>query len=299
MKQDAQDKDTQGNSEIYDAFIFKPAMEMFSMFKEQAGSAPDSYANLMHMGTRFWGKMLEGMAEHSQTSHGGETWQEGSPDFTGAVKNLYDMWTASYDETLGRFLKIPPVGPAREYTEKIQHSLDTFIQYQAANVELQRALCVPLVESMKQIASDLQHADGGELEKKELKALQQEWIKVCEDRFLLTLRSPEFSRVLAKSMDKTLDFWNASRETMEDYLKFFPVATSSEMEEVHRELYELKKTVKELRSEVKELRKAAPAAQKAAPAAETTAPPAGAQKAAPAAQKTGAQKTKPGRPRKK
>jgi polyhydroxyalkanoate synthesis regulator phasin len=234
---------------VFDQFIFKPALEMFKVFKEQAEAAPESYANLMNLGTKFWASVMKGMAEQAEGPSGDEA--VGGRHSAG-VEELFRMWGDLYEETMGKYLQIPAVGPAREYSERMQKTLHSFMQYQAANVELQRALCVPLAEAMKQIAEDLHNSKPDDLDKKDLKHFQQEWMKAAEDRFLSTLRSPEFSKVLANSMNKTMDFWDNSQKTLEDYLKFFPVATSSELEEVHRELYELKKQVRLLASELKE-----------------------------------------------
>jgi len=266
MKENEDSRTEAGADGVFDQFVFKPALEMFNVFREQAESAPESYGNLMNIGTKFWASVMSGLAD--QPKGRADDAQDGA---SAGVDQLFGTWQKLYEETMGKYLTVPAVGPAREYAERMQSSLHCFMRYQGANMELQRALCVPLAEAMKQIALDMKNAEPAELEKKDFKHLQQEWMKTAEDRFLHTLRSPEFSKVLAHSMNTSMDFWNSSQKTLEDYLKFFPVATSTELDEVHRELYELKKHVRALYGEVRELRRARDAAFSPGGSAEPTA----------------------------
>jgi hypothetical protein len=55
-------------SDVFESFVFKPAMEMFKIFKTQMESVPESYANIMSVGMQFWGKMMQTMAESAQRS---------------------------------------------------------------------------------------------------------------------------------------------------------------------------------------------------------------------------------------
>ena len=66
------------------------------------------------------------------------------------------------------------------------------------------------------------------------------------------LQSPDYTRVMDKTIAALVDYRNARDEMMYDMLKNLPIPTNREMDELYKEFYELKKKVRKLSKKVDE-----------------------------------------------
>jgi len=72
------------------------------------------------------------------------------------------------------------------------------------------------------------------------------WIKILERHYAVLFKSPEYNLAIAKTVDAMSEFLIARKQILEDSLRFLPIPTQQETDELYKELYLLKKRVKQL-----------------------------------------------------
>jgi len=72
------------------------------------------------------------------------------------------------------------------------------------------------------------------------------WLKTLEGHYMTLFKSAEFTQTLAETVKATENFMEARQAVLQDLLKFLPVPTHKDMEDLYQELYLLKKKVNEL-----------------------------------------------------
>ena len=122
-------------------------------------------------------------------------WNQGEITSHGFEKFRHELltaWTDIYEKAIQPVLKIPQVGPAQVYQEKIYLFADKFSVYQAAVSEFQMLLFVPMEKSF----AEMKERFEGLREKGEtvdgFKDFYALWIKVLENQYMSLFRSEEY-----------------------------------------------------------------------------------------------------------
>jgi len=94
----------------------------------------------------------------------------------------------------------------------------------------------------------------GEISPDKCKEIYNVWIEIYSDTFKEFLRTDHFARDMGKFMSGLIEAQKYNREMLEEtFLKPMNLPTSTDLDELNRELYSLKKTVKELTRKINEL----------------------------------------------
>ncbi|MEW6027618.1 MAG: poly(R)-hydroxyalkanoic acid synthase subunit PhaE [Planctomycetota bacterium] len=170
-------------------------------------------------------------------------------------KELYDSWMQGYESALGKFLKMPMVGPSRQVLEKIHKSIDSFMKYCGATVDFNMVLYSPSKETIEELSAKAQTILKGEVTQEKYKQFYELLVKTFEDRFYQLFKTPAFGQAIKTTLDSYLDFRNNHFAVVEEMLKSTPVITRTEIDDVYQELYDLKKRIKELEKLLSKRRK--------------------------------------------
>jgi len=162
------------------------------------------------------------------------------------VQEFYESMMQGYEATLGKFLKIPTVGPSRQAAEKIAQSIDAFVKYCGSSVDFYLSLYQPAREAVEELSQKASQSLKGEITMDKYKEFYNLLIKTFEEKFYALFKTPAFANVLKTTLDASLQFRQNHFAVMEEVLKSTPVITRKEMDEVHQELYNLKKRIKEM-----------------------------------------------------
>ncbi|MBI4713553.1 MAG: hypothetical protein HY762_09705 [Planctomycetes bacterium] len=162
-------------------------------------------------------------------------------------KNFYATWVKGYESAVGKFLKIPSVGPSRQILDKINKSLDAFIKYCGAISDFNMVLYAPGKETIEEFAKkSAAIAQDGQFTQEKYKQFYDLLINTFEERFYQMFKTPAFGEILKTTLEASLNFRKQHFAVVEELLKSTPIITRSEIDDVYRELYDLKKRIKEL-----------------------------------------------------
>jgi class III poly(R)-hydroxyalkanoic acid synthase PhaE subunit len=168
------------------------------------------------------------------------------------LREMFDSWTKGYESSMGKFLKMPMVGPSRQVQDKITRSMDAFMKYCAAITEFQMVLYSPGKETVEELSKKASEILKGELTQEKYQQFYETLIKTFEDRFYQLFKTPAFGQILKSTLDAYLEFRKQHFAVMEETLKSTPVITRTEIDDVYQELYNLKKRIKELEKLLKQ-----------------------------------------------
>ncbi len=171
-----------------------------------------------------------------------DRWDHESP-------NIFAPWL----KALGHIGKFPAVGPSREKTEKMMKGFPLFINFYSVWMDSISDFTYLSLEAMKRI-NDKTAFMGNQINPNKYKETYNNWIEIYSDTFKEFLRSGHFAGDMGKFTSCLIDSQKYNREMLEEnILKPMNMPTSTDIDEINKELYSLKKTVKELNRKIYEL----------------------------------------------
>ena len=145
-----------------------------------------------------------------------------------------------------QFFKIPQLGLARTYQEKLNTAMDAYNRFQSTLAEFLRMLGLPFHRSLAVMQEQMgQLAEKGELPE-DTQVYYRNWVKVLEGHFMTLFQTPEYGQALSRTITAMTEFSQAKDAVIEDLLKGFPVASRSEVDDLAREVHTLKKRIRQL-----------------------------------------------------
>jgi class III poly(R)-hydroxyalkanoic acid synthase PhaE subunit len=155
-----------------------------------------------------------------------------------------------YEKEFRPFFAMPQLGLTRFYQERMAQAMDQFNLYQVAMGDFYNLLYRPMEKSnrvlQEKLASLAEEGKGPE----NFQEYYRLWLKTLEGHYMTLFKSSEFIQTLAETMKATENFMEARQAVLQDLLKFLPVPTHRDMEDLYQELYLLKKKVKELETKL-------------------------------------------------
>lgn len=170
-----------------------------------------------------------------------------------AMSDLSSLFRDTYQQTLGRFVSSPNLGPAREFTELVQQGFDAWVDWYLASLDYQSLLSETWQEAVDDFFNRLlEMAEKGE-RVESVRALMLMWTRGAEEIFTRTFREERYTLVQGKMLNAAMEYRKQQRMIMEEYLNSMDLPTRSELDETHRRVYELRKEVKQLKKEISRL----------------------------------------------
>ncbi len=211
--------------------VFKEIHAFPETFLKMSRAALEAYSNVQ----KDWLDRIRGIAQSAEASKNENGNQES-----------FKAWMEMYEKEFRPFFAMPKLGLTRFYQERMATAMDQFNLYQAAMGNFYRLLYRPMEKSnrvlQEKLASQTEEGNAPE----NFQEYYRLWVKTLEGHYMNLFRSPEFTQTLAETLKATENFMEARRAVLEDLLKFVPVPTHKDMEDLYHELYRLKKKVKEL-----------------------------------------------------
>ncbi|MEN6468081.1 MAG: poly(R)-hydroxyalkanoic acid synthase subunit PhaE [Smithella sp.] len=171
-------------------------------------------------------------------------------NFDNLDQEVFKALSEVYEKELRQYLKIPPLGLTRFYSERFNEMLDKYNLFETTLAEFLSILYLPMEKSFKVLQEKLrQMAEEGHLPK-DTKESYGMWLRILEGHYMNLFKSQEYTDALHRTLNKLEDFIVARNEAMNDFLQLLPVVTHKDMDDMHKEFHLLKKRVKELEKQL-------------------------------------------------
>ena len=169
------------------------------------------------------------------------------------MREFYASWAKGYEMTVGKLVRMPPIGPARQGVELYQRSLDSYLKLCGAAFDFYLRMSRPSLDALASISKEAQTLMGPDVTPETFEKLYSITIKEFETRLQELFGTDEFVKALRTTLEASLSFQKDYQSFVEGSLKGTPVVTRSEMDEVHEEMYLLRKQVRTLADKIKNL----------------------------------------------
>lgn len=174
--------------------------------------------------------------------------------FEGLEPGTFKEWTAFYEKDIQPLFRVPQLGLARFYQERVNTALDKFNQSQVVTAEFLHLLNLPVEKSLKAMEEKIEEQTKEGKLSENFKDYYNMWVKILEGHYMTLFKLPEYTQCLSRTTSAVEEYKLAMDKVMTDVLQSFPIPTNKEMDELYKELHILKKTVKEMAKEVKKLK---------------------------------------------
>jgi len=172
--------------------------------------------------------------------------------FANLSQKMTKAWLKMYEKEFGQILNMPQLGLTRVYQERVNQTIEKFIQFQGGLTEFMQLLLIPMEKAYNAVQEEIKNVEKqGKEALKDSKAYYQFWIKKMEEHYMVLMRSPEYTETLGNTVKALRDFRVARTQLFMDILQDLPIPTNRDMDELYKDLYLLKKRVKELEEKVK------------------------------------------------
>jgi len=225
--------------------------ESAELFLKGAGTLPDIIMKVAQAG---WDASIE--MQRKAIEKAGKIGQKTEAyNFDQIDEGLLKTWREVYEQELSQFLKIPNLGLARYYQDRLYQLLDRYNVFEASFSEFLYVIYQPFEKTRKVLEEKLeQMAAEGKIPEKS-KELYNMFIKILEGHYMTLFKTPEYEKALRDMLGQLNAFWLAKDEVMRDILQVLPVPTHREMDELYKDIYLLKKRVRSLEDELKTAKK--------------------------------------------
>jgi hypothetical protein len=172
------------------------------------------------------------------------------------VEGFHSAWMEAYEETLGRVVRIPSVGPAREKHDLVLRCLDAAARWQGASLEFALEMQIPAREAFEKVASKAASLVGPEAGAEDFQRFYEELSREMEGRIFELFKTERFAAAMKTTLSTSLDFFKLQQDLVEQSLKGTPIVTRTEMDEVEQELVAVRRKVERQEAEIAALRDA-------------------------------------------
>lgn len=167
-----------------------------------------------------------------------------------------NAWMGVYEKAIQPLLKIPEVGLARVYQEKINRLTGMLDAYEASAREFQTLLSVPMQKSFADMREEFDRLRQKGEPEGNFKVFYGTWLKVLENHYMALFKSDEYRLALSRLLDETAALRITGNEVLSELLESLPIPTNKEMEVLYKELYALKKQTREAAKKINRMESA-------------------------------------------
>ncbi len=247
---------------------------MLDLFTSSFGSSPFGSSIGQSM-AGFWLKQMQQMMNPAihQNAFCQNTFGDWFRLFPGTGVNFDDLAgrpdqvaknfsKASMDiyEDMSKLFKMPQLGLMRSYQERMNHLMDEFNRFGLEMGKFIGLLVAPMEKAFIELNKSFSNAADQEDIGDDPQYLYKQWIKILEKHYQQMLNSPEFIQALHALLFRYSIFNELYHGVSTDFLKFTPVSSKKDLDELAKENYslrrELRKTNKRidvLENQMKEL----------------------------------------------
>ncbi len=171
------------------------------------------------------------------------------------VKHSFEALANVYETEVSKVFKMPKVGLTRFYQERMNRCTDEFNRLAMEMGQFMGMLVSPMEKACAELNKNLSGSPEPEGTADDPEKLYKDWINILEQRYQELFHSSEFIQTLHRVLSQYTSFQELHHRLSSDFLKFSPISSKDEFDEVARENYELKKEVGRMKKRLEALEK--------------------------------------------
>ena len=173
----------------------------------------------------------------------------------GASIELAGLFRKNYELTLGKALRAPFMGYAREFVERVNQTLDAYVHYNVALAQYFAPFYQSGMHAAEMVFQRLSEFGGKEVTPETFREFYRIWWKINEDVYYQMFGSEEFTKLLGEVLRQGFLFKKQLDELSDQIIQFTNLPTKQDMDEIYKTIYDLRKEVRWQRRTIQELEK--------------------------------------------
>ena len=248
---------TEEMKEIYDQWVKEYQSFMASLWgaypskdaEKTAKAYEDATAASAESGWRFIEPLLKNSEQLPEILARIATGDAGaSIELTGVLRKNYEL-------TLGKALRAPFMGYAREFVERVNQTLDAYVHYNAALAQYFAPFYQSGMNAAEKVFQRLSEFKGKELTPETFREFYRIWWTINEDIYYQMFGSEEFTKLLGEVLRQGFLFKKQLDDLSDHIVQFTNLPTKQDMDEIYKTIYDLRKEVRWQRRTIQELEK--------------------------------------------
>jgi hypothetical protein len=217
-----------------------PMLEMFqsTMNQMSSGTAADPGEPPLN-----WFRFFQGNGKGTDGS-------SPSQRFEALEKNLFKSTLNAYEKEISRIFRMPQLGLTKPYQDRMNKCMDEFNRFLIEMGQFNTLLASPMGKAVMEVEDYLAAASSMDPQE-----IYNHWIKVLEKRYLELFRSPDFIFTFHRVVTQYSVFHELQEQIFKDFLKYTPVSSKEDFDEVAKDNYNLKKEIRQIKKRVESLEK--------------------------------------------
>ena len=173
----------------------------------------------------------------------------------GASIELAGLFRKNYELTLGKALRAPFMGYAREFVERVNQTLDAYVHYNVALAQYFAPFYQSGMHAAEMVFQRLSEFGGKEVTPETFREFYRIWWTINEDVYRQMFGSEEFTKLLGEVLRQGFLFKKQLDELSDQIIQFTNLPTKQDMDEIYKTIYDLRKEVRWQRRTIQELEK--------------------------------------------
>jgi class III poly(R)-hydroxyalkanoic acid synthase PhaE subunit len=162
----------------------------------------------------------------------------------GASIELTGLFRKNYELTVGKVLRSPSLGYAREFVQRVNDTLDAYVHYNAALAQYFAPFYQSGIQAAEKVFQRLSEFQGKEITPETFREFYRIWWTTNEDVYNQMFTSEEFTKLLGEVLRQGLLFKKQLDNLSDEIIKFTNLPTKRDMDEIYRTIYDLRKEVR-------------------------------------------------------
>jgi len=246
---------TEQSKEIYDQWVKEYQTVIGSLWgaypSKDAGETAKAYqsatAALAESGWRFTEPLLKNLEQLP------EILTRIAKGDAGAGMELTGLFRKNYELTLGKALRSPSLGYAREFVQRVNETLDAYVHYNVALAQYFAPFYQSGMHAAEKVFQRLSEFKGKEITPETFREFYRIWWTVNEDVYNQMFGSEEFTKLMGEVLRQGLLFRKQLDDLSDEIIKFTNLPTKQDMDEIYRAIYDLRKEVRWQRRAIRDL----------------------------------------------
>lgn len=225
--------------------MYKDVMDkMFGFMPEHTAQYFQGFASMMQDNM----KQMNGGMNYNQMK---EMMNGAMPAFNrnemmDGMLNGYNTFNNNMNNIFAPMAKMVTPNASTKNMAEWKEIADKMVIYNIKNSEMQSMMYEKGVKIMDKIAQSIANKIENGEEVSSVMALYQEWLNTSDAEFVSLFESDEYSKIMAETASLQMKLRKEIDLKLENQMSKLPIATRSDMEEMHKAIYDLKKQVRQL-----------------------------------------------------
>ena len=167
---------------------------------------------------------------------------------------FYALLRKSYEDSLGKILRMPTMGYFRELQERINRSLDSYVEFLTVLNHYYSLFYQTGLRAMERVLNRLEEFKDEDWSTPQgVRKFYRLWWTINEDTYYELFLSEEFINLLREVLSRGLLFRKWLEELYDKMIEPTPLPSKKDMDEIYQAIYELKKEVRWQRKALEQL----------------------------------------------